>query len=91
MITLLSLTVRKRGADMRYLTIIGNEERVMNCDKVWHILAFASDESRRKAEEIMLAHRRDDEDLSDTENMFNALDIEGIDYEIFDDFSEVWI
>lgn len=76
---------------MRYLTIIGDKEEKLGLfDAVDCVLAFKSKESRRKAEKMMLEHRRDDEELYDTENMLNALDLSKIDYDIFENISEVW-
>ena len=76
---------------MRYLTIIGDKEETLGLfDAVDCVLAFKSAKDRRKAEKIMLKHRRDDEELYDTENMLNALDLSKIDYDIFENISEVW-
>ena len=76
----------------RYLTIIGDREETLGLfDAIDCVLAFKSEESRRKAEELMLEHRRDDEEISDTENMLNALDLSKIDYDRFWNTSEVWL
>lgn len=76
---------------MRYLTVVGDvETRLEIDDAVYFVLAFKSAKDRRKAEKIMLEHRRDDEELYDTENMLNALDLSKIDYDIFENISEVW-
>ena len=74
----------------KYLTIVGDVE---DCE-VFFVLAFKSREERFRAREIMLEHRRDDEELYDTENMLNALDnskIEYDKYEGFEELSEIWI
>lgn len=75
----------------KYLTVIGDvETRLGVLDAIYFILAFKSKKDRRKAERIMFEHRRDDEEISDTENMLNALDESKIEYEIFEDISECW-
>lgn len=83
----------------KYMMVVGGSDTKLGLfedETVDYILAFKSAKDRLKAKYIMLSHRRDDYELSDTENMLNALDdycvnISGIDYEIFEDISEVWL
>lgn len=76
----------------RYLTVVGDAEaRLGVIEAIDFILAFNSNNDRRKAEKIMNEHRRDDDEISDTENMLNALDKSKIEYEKYEDISEFWL
>ena len=76
---------------MRYLTIIGDSEIKPYITDDFTVLAFASKEDRSEAENIMLECRRDDEEVSDEENMLFALANSGIDFEVFHNISKVWL
>lgn len=71
---------------MNLMIIRDKDTREGNIDCV---LAFANGVARLKAEELMFLHRYDT-DMSDMENMFEALNESGIEYEIFDDVYEMW-
>lgn len=71
---------------MSLMVIRDKDTREGNIDCV---LAFANGLDRLEAEELMYMHRYDT-DMSDMENMFEALNESGIEYEIFDDVYEMW-
>lgn len=78
---------RKVGAEMKYLMTVGD----IDSSEIWFILAFNSVLDRVNADEVMREHRRDYEDCYDTDNMLEALENSGIEYEIFNDIYGLWI
>lgn len=78
--------------EYKHLTTIGDkDENIGMFNAIDYILAFKNERDRRKAEQIMLEHRHDDDEISDTENMLNALNSSKIEYKIFENISEIWI